>query len=140
MSDIVNSLKQEVLRLAEKEAEAKVAEARKTALKHRAEVAELKRLLKQRDREIKRLQKLVQGEPEDPLAGVRFSAKSVKCQRRRLGLTCEQYAKLVGVSTLTIQNWEAGKSRPRRQQLLALVAVRNIGKRAALARLAELDR
>ena len=36
---------------------------------------------------------------------------------------------------LTIYNWELGKSRPRKEQLAALVAVRGIGKREALKRL-----
>ena len=144
MSDIINSVKEEILRLADKQAAAQVGKAQQVASHYRSEALELRRLVKQQEKESKYLKKQVQAEevqPEDAqLEGVRFSAKSVKSQRRRLGLSCEQYGKLVGVSTLTVQNWEAGKSRPRRQQLLALVAVRNIGKRAALAKLAELDR
>ncbi len=144
MSNVIDALKQEVLRLAEKEAEARVAEARQAVVQYRKQVAELKRLLKQRDREIAYLKRQVQAagvQPADAqLEGVRYSAKSVKSQRRRLGLSAEQYGKLVGVSPLTIYNWEAGKARPRRSQLAALVAVRNISKRDALARLAELDR
>jgi len=54
---------------------------------------------------------------------------------RRLGLSAADYARLVGVSSLTIYNWEHGKSRPRKEQLAALVAVRGIGKREALRRL-----
>ena len=101
----------------------------------------LKRLLKQRDREIKYLKKQVQIQPEDnPLQGVRYSAKSVRSQRQRLGLSTEQYGKLVGVSPLTIHHWEIGKAHPRRAQLMALVAVRGISKRDAMAKLAELDR
>ena len=36
---------------------------------------------------------------------------------------------------LTIYNWEKGKTRPRKEQIAALVAVRGIGKREALRRL-----
>ena len=142
MSDIINSVKEEILRLAGKQAAAQVGKAQQVAAHYRSEAIELRRLVKQQEKEIKYLKKQVPVEqPEDAqLEGVRFSAKSVKSQRRRLGLSCEQYGRLIGVSTLTIQNWESGKSRPRRQQLLVLVAVRNIGKRAALAKLAELDR
>jgi len=141
VTDIINSVKQEILRLAEKQAEAKVAKARKAAMKYRSEAAMLKRLLKQREKEIKHLKKQVPVQPEnDPLQGVRYSAKSVRAQRRRLGLSTEEYAKLVGVSPLTIHHWEIEKARPRRAQLMALVAVRGISKRDALARLAELDR
>ena len=36
---------------------------------------------------------------------------------------------------MTIYNWELGKARPQKAQLAALVAVRGIGKREALAKL-----
>ena len=45
------------------------------------------------------------------------------------------YAKLVGVSPITIYNWEQGKTRPQKAQLASLVAVRGIGKREALEKL-----
>ena len=66
---------------------------------------------------------------------VRFPARSVAAQRRRLELSAADYAKLVGVSGLTIYNWESGKTRPRQEQLAALVAVRGIGKKEAQRRL-----
>ena len=64
-----------------------------------------------------------------------FSARSVKAQRKRAGLSAADYAKLVGVSALTIYNWEQGKSRPRKEQLASLVALRGLGKREAGAKL-----
>ncbi len=42
---------------------------------------------------------------------------------------------VVGVSPLTIYNWELGKSRPRKELLASLVAVRGIGKQEAQAKL-----
>ena len=60
-----------------------------------------------------------------------------RTQRRRLGLSAEDYGKLVGVSGLTIYNWEHGKTRPRPAQFAAFAALRNIGKREAQKRLAE---
>jgi DNA-binding transcriptional regulator YiaG len=42
---------------------------------------------------------------------------------------------LVGVSGLTIYNWEHGKSRPARNDFAALVSVRQMGERGALAKL-----
>jgi len=44
-------------------------------------------------------------------------------------------AKLLGVSTLSVYNWEGGKATPRRERLAAIVALRWIGKREAQARL-----
>jgi DNA-binding transcriptional regulator YiaG len=59
----------------------------------------------------------------------------VKAQRRRTGLSAADYAKLVGVSPLTIYNWEHGKSRPRGGQLASIVAIRGLGKREAQVKL-----
>ena len=73
------------------------------------------------------------------MESVRFSARSVKVQRQRLGLSAADYGKLVGVSGLTVYNWEHEKARPRKAQLAGLVAVRGIGKREALTKLAELE-
>ena len=142
MSNIINTVKEEILRLADKQAAAQIGKAQQVAAHYRSEAIELRRLVKQQEKEIKYLKKQVQVEqPEDAqLEGVRYSAKSVCSQRRRLGLSTEQYGKLVGVSPLTIHHWEIGKARPRRAQLMALVAVRGISKRDALAKLAELDR
>ncbi len=67
--------------------------------------------------------------------GGRFSARSVKAQRRRTWLSAADYAKLVGVSGLSIYNWENGKSPPRKEQIGSLIAVRGLGKRQAQAKL-----
>lgn len=138
MSNVVNALKQEIDRLAAKQAKAQIGTARKAAAEYRKEVSRLKRLLAQQEREIRRLEKQA-GQPaeEDELAGIRFSSRSVRAQRQRLGLSAADYGKLVGVTALAVHNWERGKARPRKAQLAALVAVRGIGKREALQRLAQ---
>ena len=141
MPNIAGVLKEEIRRLAKKEIKAQVGKTQKAAAQSRRDIAHLKRLLGQQEREIKLL-KQQQGQPqaeEEPLESVRFSARSVKAQRQRLGLSAADYGKLVGVSGLTIYNWEHEKSRPRKAQLAALVAVRGIGKREALTTVAELE-
>lgn len=60
-----------------------------------------------------------------------FKGKDVLAERRRLGLTAAQYAKLVGVSMLTIYNWERGQSVPREAALEKWLAVKGIGKAKA---------
>ena len=134
----IHTLQQEIRRLVQKEAKLEVAKARQVAIHYRRQNAQLRRLLRQQERAI-RLLKRQAGKPaeDDPLAGVRFSAKSVRSQRERLGFSVEDYAKLLGVSPLTIRHWEAGVARPRQAQLAALVGVRGIGRREALKRLAE---
>lgn len=144
MPNIAGVLKEEICRLAKKEIKAQVGTTKQAVVKYRSEIAKLKRQLGQQDREIKLLKKK-QGQQldqssveEDELDGIRFSARSVKAQRTRLGLSAADYGKLIGVSALTIYSWEHGTSRPRKAQLAALVAIRGIGKREALQKLAEM--
>jgi DNA-binding transcriptional regulator YiaG len=144
MPNIAGVLKEEIRRLAKKEIKAQVGSTKQAVARYRSDIAKLKRLLGRQEREIKLLKKKTQpeGQPEaqeDDLEGVRFSARSVKAQRQRLGLSAADYGKLVGVSGLTIYNWEHEKARPRKAQLAALVAVRGVGKREALKKLAELE-
>ena len=68
----------------------------------------------------------------------RFSAKSLKGNRERLGLSADNYGKLIGVSGLSIYNWEQGKARPRESSIAALNSIRGLGKREAAKRLEEL--
>jgi len=63
----------------------------------------------------------------------------LKDEIRRLGLSAEDFGKLVGVTPLTIYHWEHGKSRPRPPQFARLVAVRGIGKREAQRRLEAIE-
>ena len=65
----------------------------------------------------------------------RFSAKGLKANRERLGLSADNYGKLIGVSGLSIYNWEQGKARPRESSIAALMTIRGIGKREAAKRL-----
>ena len=139
MPNIASVLKEEICRLAKKEVKLQVGKTQRASAQYRRDIANLKRQLGQQEREIKLLKKQGQTpKEEEPLESVRFSARSVKAQRSRLGLSAADYGKLVGVSGLTIYNWEHGKAKPRKAQLAALVTVRGIGKREALLKLAEL--
>jgi len=141
MANLVATLKEEIQRLARKEIKAQTSSTKQAVAQYRREIAKLKRQVREQEKKIAFLEAQERkrlGQPpaaEGTVEGVRFSARSVKSQRERLGLSAADYAKLVGVSALTIYNWEQEKSRPRKEQLASLVAVRGIGKREALARL-----
>ena len=101
MPNIAAVLKEEIRRLAKKEIKAQVGTTKQAVAKYRSEIAKLKRSLSQQEREIKLLKKKQQGQPqaeEEPSESIRFSARSVKAQRSRLGLSAADYGKLVGVS------------------------------------------
>jgi DNA-binding transcriptional regulator YiaG len=141
MTTLAVALKDEIRRLARKEIKAQTSTTTKAVALFRREIAKLKRQSREFERKIaflegqerKRVGKAESNNGTDE--GGRFSARSVKAQRRRTGLSAADYAKLVGVSGLTIYNWENGKSRPRKEQLAALIAVRGLGKRQAQAKL-----
>ena len=64
-----------------------------------------------------------------------FSPEAVLAERERLELSAADYAELVGVSMLTIYNWEKGKTKPQAAQLAKWKAVKGIGKKEAWGRL-----
>jgi DNA-binding transcriptional regulator YiaG len=139
MANLAAVMKDEIRRLARKEIKSHVNATRQAVARHRLEIAHLKQLLKEQEKKIAQLKKESPAEAveevEDPLAGVRFSSRSVRAQRKRLNISAEDYGRLIGVSGLTVYNWEHGKARPRKAQLAALVAVRNLGRGEAMERL-----
>ena len=140
MTTLANALKEEIRRLARKEIKATTQSMAKAIAQYRREIAKLKRQVRDQERSIASLRSRIR--TDDPKFAVddtmRFSARSVKAQRAKTGLSAADYALLVGVSALTIYNWEHGKSRPRKEQLAAFASLRGIGKREAARRLEEL--
>jgi DNA-binding transcriptional regulator YiaG len=140
MTTLAIALKDEIRRLARKEIKAQTGRTAKAVAQYRREIARLKRQQREQEKKIAFLQgqqRKATASPTIELNGdARFSMRSAKAQRRRTGLSASDFAKLVGVSPLTIYNWEHGKARPRREQFTALVALRGLGKREAQAKLA----
>lgn len=141
MANLTRVLHDEIRRLARREIRAHLGPIKEAVGKRRHEIAELKRAVRQLQEQVSHLQSQ-EGKPlpavripETEMEGVRFSPRSVRAHRKRLKLSADDYAKLVGVSMQTIYHWEQGKSRPRKSQMAALVAVRKIGRREALKRL-----
>ena len=142
MTTLAVALKDEIRRLARKEIKSQTGPTAHAVAHFRREIAKLKRQTREYDKKIAFLEAQERNRRGAPTPShgsddnSRFSARSVKSQRRRTGMSAADYALLVGVSSLTIYNWEHGKSRPRKSQLDALVAVRGLGKRQAQAKLA----
>ncbi len=143
MPNIATALKAEISRLARKEVKSNTTSTKGAIAQFRRDIAKLKRLVQAQQKEIVFLKtqehkRLGQPQPtngEGELEGVRHSARSVRGQRKRLKLSAADFGKLVGVSGLTVYSWEHGTRRPRKQRLAALVAVREMGRREALAKL-----
>ena len=140
MPNLASVLKDEIRRLARKEIKSETSVTKRTSAQHRRDIAELKRVVDDLSKRVAFLERqeerrVARPVQDKPSGQVRFSPRWVKAQRQRLGLSAAAYGKLVGVSALTIYNWEGGKSKPREEKLAAIAAVRELGKREALRRL-----
>ena len=68
----------------------------------------------------------------------RFRASGMASNRKRLGLSAADFGLLVGASGQSVYAWEQGKARPRGKNLAAIAALRGVGKREVVERLAAL--
>jgi len=140
MPNLGSVLKEEIIRLSRKESRSQINPTKKATIRQRREVAELKRQVAQLARQVGLLSRRTVGAPavvpaDDNGKPARFSAKGLRVQRERLGLSAENFGKLLGVSAQSIYNWEHEKARPRAEQVLKVAALRGIAKREAEARL-----
>lgn len=133
MANITQVLNEEIRRLAKK------------AMKgdfdnHRDQLVALRRSVAELDRRIKALEKLsaisvpadasvAEVEAADRQKSVRVTADRILKWRTRLGLTQVQFAKLLGVSHLSVSHWESGKTIPREAQKRRIAELRDMGKR-----------
>jgi DNA-binding transcriptional regulator YiaG len=145
MPDVAGVLNQEIRRLARKEIREHVTPLREAVTALRKRLAEAQReitALRGSVRALEAEEARRLAKPPEPVsdAKVRFSPKWLAADRKRLGLSADDYGRLVGVSGQTIYAWERGTSRPQPDRLAAWAAVRGIGKRAARQRLELLDR
>ena len=143
MSTFISSFKAEVIRLARKEAKAAVTPIKKPSGSNRKALADLKRRVATLEKECRRLGSLLAKVPQpqsEPTEGqkARITAKGMRSLRRKLGLTGEEFGKLLGVSTVTVYQWEKknGPLHVREATRAAILAVRGLGSREAKERLA----
>lgn len=146
MPNIATVLKAEVTRLARKELRGETEALRKTVSTQRTELAALRRRVQDLEKAVKHVARAaVSSRPapratsEDEEGGqFRFRAAGMASNRKRLGLSAADFGLLVGTTGQSVYAWEAGKSKPRTQNLAAIAALRGVGKKEVAARLAEL--
>ena len=137
MPNFASALKEEIVRLARKELRNETEKLKKASTAHRSEIAALKRRVAALEKQLVQVSKRSAAkEVPDAATKVRFSAKGLATHRQRLGLSAADMGALLGVSAQSIYLWEAGKTKPRQQQLDAIAALRKMGKREAQAQLA----
>jgi len=143
MPNIATVLKSEIGRLARKESRGEVAALKQASSRYRSDIAALKRQLEVLERKVKQLARGAaspkaekpKSEEEESGPHRRFSAKGLAKHRERLGISAADFAKLVGVSSLSIYKWESGAARPRARYIESIARVRDLSRAEALAKL-----
>jgi len=142
MANVAAVLKAEIIRLSQKAIRQYLAPLAIANKAHRKEIASLKVKVASLEREFKRLQRVAtpglnKGESRaSDSTKYRFTAKGLITLRSRLGLSAEDFGKLIGASGQSVYKWESQRAMPRQAQVQKIAAVRSIGKREALAQLA----
>ncbi len=142
MPDIGRALREEIIRLGRKEIRAAVQPFAR-------QVRGLKKRVREQDQEIRALRKALDRKADRPARvapadgdegdAIRIPTGSIKKHRERLGLSQREMALLMGVSTISIGNWETGRAAPRGQNRAAFAELREMGRRQASGRLEELE-
>ena len=123
--------------MARKEVRAETLSLKKAVGVYRAEIAALKRRTQALELELRRLSKArekaapveTQAQPGKKL---RFTAKGLVLQRRRLGLSAQECGLPAGTSGQSIYNWGAGQYlHPQARHMPAVAALRTLGKKQA---------
>ena len=150
MTNIATVLKSEIARLARKEVRAEVEALKKASSAQRTEIVALKKRVQTLETALKKqakihargvvgsLSKTAADEIKAPRTGLRFSAKGLASNRKRLGLSAAEFGALVGTTEQSIYAWESGRAQPRAKFLAAIAGLRGIGKRELAQRLAGL--
>ena len=144
MPNVATVLKSEMARVARKEVREETVPLKKAVSAYRSEIAALKRRAETLEQALRRLTKVHMAAPVNAVADeepgkLRFSAKSLASQRRRLGLSSVQCGLLLGASDQSVHNWEHGQTRPLARHLPAIAAMRGMSKKDATTRLLSLQ-
>lgn len=133
MTKLIQSLREEITRVAKRTVSAEIASLRQASSTHRSAIAALNRKNAELRREVARLKKsLASTKPvaKEEETKLRFRADGFASRRKRLGLSAESFGKLHGVSGATVHAWEAGTT-PRAKYLPIIAALRKLTKRQA---------
>ena len=144
MPNIAVVLREEIGRLSRREIRKATESTKKATNEHRRAIAALKTHVAQLTRQVSALNRtLTRSQPGSTAGGdngsqnrkFRFVAKGLRANRNRLGLSAQEFGKLVGVSANSVYAWESGTTTPRKQQVVKIAALRSLGKREVAKRL-----
>lgn len=138
MPNLASILKDEIARISRKECRRLVDPLKKQVAVQRQDIASLKRERDSLKREVAALGKalgkaggrtVAAKPPVESEGRHRFSAAGLRTLRKKLGVSAEEFGKLIGASGQSVYNWEQEKARPRQALLQQIAALRGVGKR-----------
>lgn len=143
MSSIDTVIKSEIIRLARREARKSAAPLREEIKKLKKREAERRNHIGALDKLVRKLQarehltestaKVVTGDVKG-----RLSPRLIRSLRKKLGLSQNEFAKLLAVSMVSIGNWEKGKSTPRPEMKAKILSFRGMKRREVKLLVADL--
>lgn len=153
MTTYAESFKREVARVSKKEVRGEIIPLRKATTTQRSEIAALKKTVKTLEATVRQLVRLANRTGASAAAASApakaSKAKGAKTQtdsatretfdsaafaqhRAEIGLTQDQWAKVLGVSSLSVYKWEKCGVQPRAKQLASIKKAMSLSKRRAL--------
>lgn len=148
MQNLSQALKAEIQRISRREIKTSFRPIRSSTVGLKKTVAELRRKVATLESENKRLLSFQKAEQEklpqvssEEAGKVRISSKSIHALRNKLGLSQDDFAKLIDVSGQAVYAMEhkEGRLRFRGNTLNKILAIKGIGKREAQKRLEEME-
>ncbi len=137
MADVKTALREMIVRLAKQEVNAKVRPLEKRVIELRECCRLQKKLIAELQVKVCRCsgsgkpeEKILKVSPED-LENTRLYPAMITALRKRLALSGNQFARLVGANRHTVSGWESGKSKPLPASKAKIIALRGISKTKA---------
>ena len=146
MPNFASAVKAEIVRLARKELKSQVNPLKSSNIILKKMVSELKKKVATLESENKRFSAILKDKkpdvPAEDLSKARITSKSLIALRKKLGLSQDSLAKLIGVSGQAVyaNEHKSGRLRLRPATLTNILSLKGIGKREAKRRLEELNR
>ena len=136
VTNLASALRAEVRKLAAREVEKGLRQVRtlqRQLKKLRQAARASRRTLRSMERDVVRLESRVPAGGVRRGRGARMSGEEIRGLRSRLGMTREQFARVLGVSPGSIFGWETGRTVPRGRSMDRVVEVKKMGVRRARA-------
>ena len=130
MPNLAKVLKDEIRRISKSEAKIAADPLRKTIAELRTKLWALQRRGADLEKRVATLTKRapkVENAPQP--SKERVTARTVKTLRKRLGLSQSNLAAVLGVSSMTVYNWESGAVKPGSAGVTKILVAKSLGKR-----------